>query len=138
MGLTQVLALYAAIASTVAIALHIIRIMNDRGQIDISADVRSLRGTERLRLAITVTNRGKHPIFVRALGVEIRDESYTLPPTNVSNNMLHEGEHFSQNIDGLPNLDITEIYVLDSNNRKWRISRRNLKRLFRNIERMKH
>ena len=133
---TQVLALYGAIASTVAIVLYIIRARKDRGRLDIAATVRVKEGTDRLRLFVTIANKGRRPISVRALGVEIKGESYTLPPINIPNNILNEGEHYTQPIDGLPNFDITEIYALDSGNKKWKLSRGNLKKLIKDIARM--
>ncbi len=133
---TQVLAFYGAIASTVAIALHIIRAMKDRGRLHIAAEVRFSEGTDQLRLFVTITNKGQRPVSVRALGVRIKGESYTLPPINVPNNVLNEGEHFTQFIDGLPNLDIAEIYALDSGNKKWKLSRRDLRKLTRDAEKI--
>ena len=133
---TQVLAFYGAIASTVAIVLHIIRAMKDRGRLGIAADVRASEGSDRLRLFVTITNKGRRSVSVRALGVRIKGESYTLPPINVPNNILNEGEHFTQFIDGLPNLDIAEIYALDSSDKKWKLSRRHLKKLIRDAARI--
>ncbi len=128
---TQILAFYGAIASTVAIALHIIRAIKDKGRLGITAEVRVPEGSDRLRLFVTIRNKGRRPVSVRALGVRIKGESYTLPPINVPNNMLNEGEQFTQFIDGLPNLDIAEIYALDSSDKKWKLSRRHLRKLTR-------
>jgi hypothetical protein len=146
MELTQLLALLGTILSTVALTWNILRDIKDRARLKLVAMIGKIYPdhTDRPYFFITMTNIGRRPIMVKGWGCYFRKH----PSDNMSAKMmiakglprmLKEGEYHIEYTEDFSILEsnVIEIHVWDSRDRKWCLSKKELRRLRADLEKLK-
>ena len=144
MDVTKLLAIWGAIFSTVAIAWNIVRDVNDRGRLKIDAMIGKMfpDHTDKNYLVITITNIGRRPILVKGWGGMKKKavkgaRGIFIVPQGLPR-MLKEGEYHTEFTEDLTILspELEKIYVWDSTGKYWKVSRKNLRRLFKDVKKV--
>jgi len=134
---TGFLAVWGAILSTVALIWNLVRDSRDKGRLKIDAMIGKIYPdhTDRDYLVVTVTNVGKRPLLVKGWGGMKRKKAsqprgLMITPRGLPR-MLRESEYHIEYTHDLKILDAdTErIYVWDSSGKEWALSKRQLKEL---------
>jgi hypothetical protein len=139
MTLTQVLAMWGAILSSVITILNIARWVQDRYRLKVEGMIGKFHGIGTLpakppkgtQFLITVTNIGRRPIMVQGIGFVIsKNDQGALVAVGLPK-MLKEGEYHMEWTDDFEMLSekVKNIFAWDSAGRKWKMGRRNLRRL---------
>jgi len=152
-GITDVLALWGAVLSSVAFGWNLYRDLLDRGQLKVSAQVRRLvkgedgklyslkhdlpvaGASEQLFVVITAMNTGRRPVMFKSWGgswhkpVNGRN-TFIIVGIDVPK-MLKEGEfHAEYTNEIVGRIDnLKELCVWDASGKAWRVPRRELKKL---------
>jgi hypothetical protein len=137
MHLSDFLALWGAILSTVAITWNVLRDVRERAKLRIDPMIGRIHpdSTNRDYVVLTIANVGRRPVLVKGWGGrrtpdgEGRDAFLVTSPELPK--MLKEGEYV---IVHSSHLEIVgpatkEIHVWDSSGRNWRLSKNQLKHL---------
>ena len=139
MDITQPLAIWGAILSTVAVTWNVVRDLGDRPRLKVEAMIGKMYPdhTDREYVFVTITNIGRRPVVVKGCGGRKKKHvpgkrgifivSIGLPRT------LKEGEYHNEWTPDLSfiNDDLEKIHVWDSAGREWKISRKNLRYLLK-------
>ncbi len=162
MDSTKLAALYGALVSTFAVIWNVYRDFHDRACIELSAKVgyvvkggnRNYIATReflldrrpdifqnaRPSLFLTITNTGRRPVLVEgwAIRTDIKktgNENSIFPLTTLPK-MLREGEYAVEQTDDLSLLrtGARGIYAWDSARKNWSLSRRDLRKLQREVK----
>jgi len=144
MNVTEFLAIWGAILSSVAIAWNVFRDVNDRGKLKIDAMIGKMvpDHTDKEYLVVTITNIGRRPVLVKSWGgMEKKKKDAKnargifIVPQGLPR-MLKEGEYHTEFTDDLTILspELEKICVWDSTGKHWKVSRKNLKRLFKGVK----
>lgn len=117
----------------------------DRKRIKLDANIGRLwpNETEKPLLYASMTNVGKRPIYIVGWGVlrkkkkgEKGRPGFVIPGKNLPI-LLKDGESNTEITDELEifsTVEVTSIYIWDSTGKKWKISKKNLKRVLKNAE----
>lgn len=141
MDITKFLAIWGAILSTVAITWNILRDVSDKGKLKIDAMVGKMspNHTDRIYLIITITNIGRRPLLIKTLG-GMKKKSVKGPrglfivPRGLPR-ILKEGEYHIEFANlSILSPELEKISVWDSTGKEWKVSRKNLKRLFKDVK----
>lgn len=145
MSSTELLAIIGAIGSAVAITWNVIRELHDRANLKIEAMIGRIvpHHTDRVNLVITITNIGRRPVVVTKWGgfwkKSVKGKpGFIVIPQGLPK-LLKESDYFNEYTDDLSILspNLKKICVWDSAGREWKISRKNLKRLFKDLKELK-
>ena len=144
MDITKFLAVWGAILSTVAITWNIIRDARDKGSLKVEAMIGKMvpDHTDRDYLIITITNIGRRPVLVKGWGgmkkKNVKGARGLFVVPRGLPRMLKEGEYHTEFTDDLSILspDLEKIYVWDSAGKEWKVSRKNLNRLFEDVKKV--
>lgn len=137
MTLTEFLATWGAILSTVGITWNVIRDRRDRAILKLEGMLGIMYpdDTDSTYLVLTVTNVGRRPVLLTGLRGMLDKPPGSKPGLYIKAErlpqMLKEGEYFAQPIPDLEILSdkLKSLYAVDSANRKWYMSPQNIKRL---------
>ena len=142
MNLTQLLAVWGAIVSSVAITWNVFRDIGDKGKLKIDAMIGKMYPdyTDRDYLFITITNIGRRPVMVKGWGgrkkksIEGKRGLFIIPRGLPC--MLKEGEYHTEYSDDLSIIspELEGLHVWDSHGNEWKVSRKNFKRLLKEME----
>jgi ABC-type antimicrobial peptide transport system permease subunit len=148
-GLIDFLAIWGAIVSTAAMTWNIVRDIRDKGKLKIDVVIgkeilidnagKIMQGhTDEKQLVISITNVGRRPVLVKGWGGMLKNNQGFFVPSRKLPQMLKEGEYLLDYTSDLSILsqNLKTIYVWDSADKKWAVSRKNLKQLFKNAERV--
>jgi len=141
MELTPILALWGTVISTIALTWNILRGIQERKKIEVEANIGFfLPGdAERKVFYVTMTNVGRRPVFITGWGAlrkkkksEKGKPGIFITARNLPK-MLKESEYNIEYTEDLTVFErnITRVQVWDSTGKKWKISRKNLKRLLK-------
>jgi len=142
MGLTPILAFWGSVRSTFALTWNIIRGLQERKKIKVEANIGFILpgdDTKRKVFYVTMTNVGRRPVFITGWSVLIKKKKTEkgkpgifIAPRNLPK-MLKESDYNIEYTDDLTVFkhNITGVQVWDSIGKKWKISRKNLKRLLK-------
>ena len=93
-------------------------------------------------LIITITNIGRRPVLVKGWGGEEKKNvkgkrGIFIVPQGLPR-MLKEGEYHTEFTEDLTilSLELKKLYVWDSTGKYWKVSRKNLKRLFKGVKKV--
>lgn len=144
MDITKFLALWGAILSTIAITWNIFRDANDKGKLKIEAMIGKMvpDHTDKDYLVITITNIGRRPVLVKSRGgmkkknVKGARGMYIIP--HGLPRMLKEGEYHMEFTEDLSIIspELEKIHVWDSTGKEWEVSKKNLKSLFKDVQKI--
>jgi hypothetical protein len=137
MEITGLLAFYGTIVSTAALVWNILRDSRDRPKIKLEAMIGKLYPdhTERDYLVLTMTNIGRRPVQIKGwYGLRKKrktDERGILVVTQGLPRILNEAESHHEFCTSLSilNDDLQTLYVSDSADRKWKLSKKQLRQL---------
>jgi len=141
---TKFLAIWGAIVSSIAITWNVLRDIRDKGRLKIDAMIGKMvpDHTDRDYLVITITNIGCRPVLVKGWGGMKKKSTkgargLFIVPRDLPR-MLKEGEYHIEFTEDLSILspELEKIYVWDSTGKEWRVTRKNLKRLFKDVEKV--
>lgn len=141
MTLTQFLAVWGTIVSSIALTWNIIRGLQDKRKLKVEAFIGVMipRETDKKYITVTVTNIGRRPIYVIGWGARLKKEkggpkkpSLAIGP-HILPKMLAEGEYVIEYTHDLTMLlrEIKYIYAWDSTGKQWRVKRNSLNRLIK-------
>jgi len=139
MDLIPILAIWGSIISTAALTWNIIRGLEDRKKLNLEANVGQMLPGDpnNYYFYISMTNIGRRPVFVTGWGVDLkeRNRSVFIVARNLPM-LLKDGENNLEYTDDLSifNRNIKAVKVWDSTNKKWKISKKNLKLLLKNAQ----
>lgn len=151
--LTQTLAIYAAVVSTVGLVLTLVRDLRDAPNVKVSAGWKrfviaedgkayqvshtmAVKGmTPGIFFVANAVNVGRRPTFITHFGgayIEPTNskQGFIIIPRDLPK-MLKEGESLSEYTNEVMELanNIKSIYFLDSSDRRWKLPKRELKRI---------
>jgi len=135
--LTIFLAVWGAIVSTFVLGWNVFRDLSDRGKIKISCfignGVGSLVSTEKNVLVYTITNVGRKPIYIKLIGGAFKKKHFLISTQQIPK-MLLSGEYIVESTEDLSMFerDLKHLWVIDSLDKHWKISKKNLRLLFEN------
>jgi hypothetical protein len=151
--LTQLLAVYGAALSSIALGWNLYRDLVDRGKLRVSApiqrlvvsedgktygvkhDLRVHGASEKVFIVVSAVNVGRRPMMIKGLGGSYREaqngkHKFAIIPRGMPR-MLQEGEYHTELTDELfPNLDnVKSLFMWDTTKREWKVPNRELKKL---------
>ena len=141
-GLTQILAFWGTVISTIALIWNIVRGLQDRKKLKVEAYIGvMLPGDSSKKVFyVVMTNIGRRPVFVsgwgglrkKEKGEKIRKVGIFAVARNLPK-MLKEGEYNIEYIEDFSffSHNIREVHAWDSTGKKWKINRKNLRRLLK-------
>lgn len=138
-SLTQFLAIWGAVVSTIAIGWNILRDLRDRGRLQVFCYVGEVVGgagppDPRPKLVYKVTNAGRKPIVVTHIGGELQNGNHFMVNTREPMpKALQPGEFYLDFAEDLRILDQSPIalWAIDSLGKHWRVPRKQLRYLLR-------
>lgn len=144
MDLTQLMAFWGTVVSTIAVTWNIVRGLMDRRKLTVSGHIGHLlpsEDPEKLYFYVVMTNMGRRPIVVSTHGIipkkrkGEKGEIRTLIRAKELPKMLREGEFHIEITETLDfgGREIIGVYALDSSGKEWKAKRRNLKLLKKNL-----
>jgi hypothetical protein len=144
MDITKFLALLGAILSTIAITWNIFRDVNDKGKLKIDAIIGKIvpDHTDKDYLVITITNIGRRPVLVKSWGgmkkKNVKGARGIFITSRGLPRMLKEGEYHMEFTEDLSIIfpELEKIHVWDSTGKEWKISKKNLKCLFKDVQKI--
>jgi hypothetical protein len=139
---TQFIAFWGAIISSLALGWNILRRLQDRKKLKLEANIGTMLPGDpsKIYFYITMTNIGRRPVFVTGWGADLKKEkkekravfikAHDLPK------LLKDGEAHMEYIEDLSifSRNIKNVKVWDSTGKKWKISKKNFKRLLKNAK----
>lgn len=151
--LTQLLAVYGATLSSIALGWNLYRDLVDRGKLKVSAAIQRLvvsedgktygvkhnlpvhGASDRVFVVISAVNVGRRPIKIKGWGgkwYKPRNgrNSFVIIPAGMPK-MLNEGEDHTEMTDEmLPNLaNVKTLFMWDTTKKEWKLPRRELEKL---------
>ncbi len=138
--ITNFLSVWGAVAATIAIMWNVYNSLQDKGKIKVEAMIGKLvpDGTKKNYFVVILTNIGKRPILVKSITVEKKtskeDQRRLFLITEGLPRMLKESEFHTElfhDIDSIVTPNMKMIYAEDSRNKKYKISKRNLKNILK-------
>ena len=145
MDLTPILAFWGTIVSTVAVTWNIIRSSQDRKKIRVEANIGFILpgDSDKKILYVIMTNVGRRPVYITGVGMSRKKKKgekgkpgLFMTARNLPM-MLKEGDYnieYSEKLSIFTEYEITTVKVWDSTNKKWRISKKNLRNLIENAK----
>ena len=145
MGLTQFSAFFGAITSLVALIWNIIRALRNKPKLKINANIGKIppRFADRDYLFISITNISYRPVEVAIWGgrkkKSVKGKRLIICDSPNLPRFLKEGENYMGYTDDLSILspELKKICIWDTALREWKVSRKNLKRLFEDLKKLK-
>ncbi len=136
LGITEVLALWGALLSTIAITITLTQVFRDRAKLQSHAYFR-VAGTPGMPdsfkcvVALSITNVGRRPIILSGVYGQERRGPQFMVITDGLPKELKEGENHIALYSDLAGLscDIKSLYVVDSFERRWPIPSKEIKKL---------
>ena len=145
MSSTELLAIIGAIGSAVAITWNFIRTIQDRAKLKVTAWIGKILPdhADQDYLFITIVNIGRRPVLVKGWGgmekKSVNEKCGLFITPRGLPRMLKEGEYhmeYTHNISKILTPALEKICVWDSVGREWKVSRKNLKRLFEDLKQL--
>ena len=141
MTFTTVLAVWGAVLSTISLAWNIRRDLFDRGKLEVVCYLATIqseggRPDSTLYLVYRVTNVGRRAVVVTHLGgARTKKTHFMVMPKQPLPRTLEPGQYFLEYTDSrfLHDRPAT-LWAVDSLDRHWRLPRRALKRLLREVQ----
>jgi len=127
--LTQVLAIWGAVVSTIAIIWNIVRDIRNKGRLKLHPWIGTF--DNRGYLGITITNRGRRPISLKCWGIVKEGEDDYYEDLNLT---LKESQSIDRDDQSALPLALKSIYVLDSTGKKWKVRRWSIWKLKKQIK----
>ncbi len=152
-GITQILAIYGAVISSITVGWNLYRDLHNRPKLKVSASLRMMATrTDGKQYAVSLNlhvRKASQKIFVEIHAVNIRrppvsveycagkyrkpidgDRAFIISPVNFPK-MLQQHEYISDFYDDpyLVNNNVSTLCVVDSTQKAWKVSKHNLKRL---------
>lgn len=142
MDITTFLAIWGAIISTFVLGWTIYRDLSEKGKIKVSCfignQVGGFANPEKDVLVYTITNVGKKPIYIKLIGGAFTQKHFLLSSSQIPK-MLQPGEYIVESSEDLSifDRDLKHLWVIDSLDNYWKISKKNMKFLFDTIKKEK-
>ena len=144
LGLTEIMAFWGTVLSTIAIILNIRHWLVDRRKLTVSGHIGNWLPSEepeKLVFYVVMTNEGRRPIVVSTHGIipkkrkGEKGEIRTLVRAKGLPKTLKEGDFHIELTETLDfgGREIIGVYALDSTGKEWKANRRNLKILKENL-----
>jgi hypothetical protein len=144
LDLTQLMAFWGTVVSTIAVTWNIVRGLMDRRKLMVSGHVGNFlpsEDPEKLYFYVVMTNTGRRPIVVSTYGIVPKKrkgekgEIRTLIMPRALPKVLNEGQfhiEFTETLD-FGGREVIGVYALDSSGKEWRAKRKNVKLLKKNL-----
>ena len=136
MNLTELLAFWGAIISTVAITWNITLFFKDKAKIKVSAGIMTDENRKEF-FVVTITNVGKRPAFINSVNFKEKNSKFEIFITpKVLPIKLNDSERhieYYDNVDKFKN-EIEKIWFFDSTGKNWFVSNKYLKNLNKQIK----
>ena len=146
MSSTELLAIIGAIGSAVAITWNFTRTIQDRANLKVTAWIGKILPdyADRDYLFITIVNIGRRSVLVSGWGgmkkKHVKGKRGFFITSHGLPRMLKEGEdhmEYTPHISEILSHDLEKICVKDSVGREWKVSRKNIKNLFKEVKKLK-
>lgn len=145
LGMTELLAFWGAIISTIALVWNIIRGALDRRKLSVAGYVGNILPSEEPRkivFYVVMANTGRRPIVITNYGIipklkkgESQHTRTLIIPKGLPK-LLNEGQYhieYTGNVD-FEGREIKGVYALDSSGKEWKAKRKNIKLLKKNLQ----
>jgi len=134
--MTTFLAAWGAILATAALTWNVVQDIGGRANLQVSAFIGKMYPdhADKDYLVITMVNVGRRPITLQSWGgmkkKDIPKRGIFVPARGLPR-MLKESESHNEYIDDLSILDddLETLHVIDSAGRRWKVSKKNLRRM---------
>lgn len=135
MEITTILAIWGAIVSTFVLGWNVFRDLSDKGKIKVTCfignEIGGLANPEKDVLVYTITNVGKKPIYIKLIGGAFTKKHFLITSRQIPK-MLQPGEYIVESTEDMSMFekDLKHLWVVDSLDNYWKISKKNMKFLF--------
>lgn len=135
MDITTFLAIWGAIVSTFVLGWTIYRDLSEKGKIKVTCfignEIGGLANSEIDILVYTITNIGKKPIYIKLIGGAFTKKHFLITSHQIPK-MLQPGEYIIESTQDICMFekDLKNLWVIDSLDNYWKISKKNMKLLF--------
>jgi hypothetical protein len=142
MSITTILAIWGALVSSFVLGWSIFRDLSDKGKINVSCfignEIGGIRDSNKTILVYTITNVGRRPIYVKIVGGAFTKKHFLITTQNIPK-MLNPGEYVVESTEDLSmfDKDLKYLWVIDSLDNYWKVSKKNLKYLFNTYKKEK-
>jgi hypothetical protein len=143
MDIIPILAIWGSIISTAALTWNIIRGLEDKKKLNVEANIGNILpgDPDQYYFYTIITNIRRRPVYISGWGVQFKQsreerERGALIPTSYLPKLLKDGEALTLKTEDLSifSQEIKEVKVWDSTGKKWKISRKNLGLLLKNVQ----
>lgn len=140
--LTTFLAIWGAILSTFVLGWNVFRDISNKGIIKVSCfignEIGGLANPDKDVLVYTITNIGRKPIYIKLIGGAFKKKHFFLSSRQIPK-MLQPGEYIVESAEDLSifEKDLKHLWVIDSIDNHWKISRKNMKFLLETFKKDK-
>jgi hypothetical protein len=142
MDVTTILAIWGALISSLLLGWNIYRNLSDKGKIRVSCfignKIGGLSNPDKDVLVYTITNTGKKPIYIKLIGGAFTKKHFLLNSSQIPK-MLQPGEYIVESTEDLSifEKDLKHLWVIDSLDNQWKISKKNMRFLYETLKKSK-